>query len=77
MRNDEQDELADDVLWSVAVIEVIAEKDGWIAVSEADYAYYRKYSNAANDDRRYPGILECQFENYDFDKAEAAKQARK
>jgi len=62
-------EMDEQFLWEVANIEVKAERESWLVLSESENATWRKFGVRANNDRRYCGILECAFENYDYDKA--------
>ena len=57
--------LEDDQMWTVAAIEVKAEKEGYMSLTPWEARQLQEYAVICNDDVRYPGILECQFENYE------------
>lgn len=56
-------DLSADLLWEIAGIEAMQEIAGYATLTAAEVAKLRTYAATCNDDARYPGILECAFEN--------------
>lgn len=66
MKDDQEERLDIDDLWSIARIDVLIENRSQ-RITKEEEEFYRRYSGQAFQDDEYPGILECQHQNYRAD----------